>query len=88
MDGDLSNSVIKGQSKIIFQAIFHISGEISIIQGNKYIQFWSGGTKPRTEYCAEKNCDDRQRGTVCNKLNSVKRTVRISNFFAKSCKIN
>ena len=42
--------------------------DISIIQGNKYIQFWSRVTKPGTESCAEKNCDDRQSGTVCNKV--------------------
>ena len=40
-----------------------MDGDINIIQGHEEIPFWSHVTKPLTETCAEKNCDDRQRGT-------------------------
>ena len=41
--------------------------DISIIQRNKYIQFWSRVTKSGTESYAEKNCDDRQSGTFATR---------------------
>ena len=52
---------------------------MSIIEGDEKKTFWSRVTKPWTESCAEKNCNDReklslQEGSYC------KSTVRISKF--------
>ena len=41
--------------------------EMSIIQGNEKIPFQNEVIKPWTESCAEKNCDDRQRGTFATR---------------------
>ena len=47
-----------------------VNGDFKI-QGNEKINFWNQVIKPSTECCAEKNCNDCQRGTVCKKVGSV-----------------
>ena len=64
-----------------------MDGDINIMHGNEMIPFSSQATKPLTKSCAEKNCDDRQRGTFWDKVSSVKvrislSKVRTSKFFA------
>ena len=46
--------------------------KIPIFQGNEKIPFWREATKPPTEPCAEKNCNNCERGAVSNKAVFVK----------------
>ena len=46
--------------------------KILIIQGNEKIPFWIEVTKPWTESCPEKNCDNCETGAVSNQAVFVK----------------
>ena len=62
--------------------------EISIIQGNEKIPFWSEIQSRELNLVLEKNCDDCQTSTACKKFVSVKVVSGFQSFLAKSCKIN
>ena len=49
--------------------------KIPIIQGNEKILFWIEVTKPRTESCAQKNCNNCERGAVCNIYGSSRKSA-------------
>ena len=57
---------MKGQSKIIVQVIFHIDRDLN---NSKKQKKNSSGVELQTgelNLILKKNCNDRQRGTVCN----------------------
>ena len=56
--------------------------KISIIQGNEKIPFWRRVTKPSTESCAERNCDDREKLSL-QEGSSCKLLYAFQSFFRK-----